>query len=118
MNVPEIVVDDETTATNPHSKRQSILGFFGKTKQRFRSPSPAARSGDVKIESLVNSFAWTDEIPTQKGLAEFKSKIKWVQKGQRVLNVEQKCEYERRVRQAVERVYDKRFNEGAATAVA
>lgn len=98
MNVPEIFVDGEQSNSMNHSKRQSFLGFLDKTKQRFRSPSPAGRSRgnshlDVKIESLVNSFTWTDEIPSQQKLAEFATKIKWVEKSQKVLNVEQKCEY-------------------------
>lgn len=98
MNVPEILVDGEQSNSMNNSKRQSFLGFLDKTKQRFRSPSPGGRSRgnshlDVKIESLVNSFTWTDEIPSQQKLADFGTKIKWVEKSQKVLNVEQKCEY-------------------------
>ncbi|KAG5360624.1 hypothetical protein CJU89_3704 [Yarrowia sp. B02] len=97
MNVPEIVVDGDTT----HSKRQSFLGFLDKTKQRFRSPSPGRSRGnsvDVKIESLVNSFTWTDDVPSQARIADFKTKIRWVEKAQRVLNVEQK--YDSRIASA------------------
>lgn len=99
MNVPEIFVDGEQSSHSQPSKRQSFLGFLGKTKERFRSPSPGGRSRgnshlDVKMESLASSFTWTDEIPSQPKLAEVRTKIKWVEKTQKVLDVEQKCEYD------------------------